>query len=225
MKRMAFQVMMTVTAVMAASLVHAQEIDLRELATKMRENQEELRNYSWDTKVTFLVNDQFRRVDNYTVRYVMGGMTEKMQINSKVAKEKVRRANGKKLSKKELEAARVFLVDVKNQIDGYLNPLFAEKAIANAKVLHGDGGEVLLVSQNVMTSGDSVEIKFGEYGRKPVSATIKTIVEGAPVALDIEFGSMEYGPNYTARSITTSQWQEFKVSFVTENTNYHLSQQ
>lgn len=225
MKRVKFLVMVAAIVALVAGAAQAQEIDLRELATKMRENQEELRNYSWDMKVTFLVNDQFRRVDNYTVRYVMGGMTEKMQINSKVAKEKVRRANGKKLSKKELEAARVFLVDVKNQLDGYLNPLFAEKAIASAKVLHSDGGEVLLVSQNVMNSGDSVEITFGEYGRKPISAAIQTVVEGAPVALDIEFGSMEYGPNYTARSVTTSQWQEFKVSFVTENSNYHLSQQ
>jgi hypothetical protein len=155
------------------------------------------------------------------VRYVMGGMTEKMQLNSQVSKEKVRRANGKKLSKKELETARVFLVDVKNQVEGYLNPLFAEKAIATAKVLKGEG-EMLLLSRDVMTSGDSVEIKFAQFGRKPISATIKTAIEGAPVAVELEFGSIEYGPNYTARSVTTSQWQEFKVTFVTENSNYVL---
>ena len=220
MKRVNTLAVLAVMMVMAFGTIHAQDIDLRAMAKKMRINQEELRAYSWDTKVTFLVNDQFRRVDNYSVRYVMGGMTEKMQLDSKVNKEKVRRANGKKLSKKELEAARVFLIDVKNQLDGYLNPLFAEKAISTSKVLSGEGGEVLLVSRGVMTSGDTVEIKFEQFGRKPISASIKTAVEGAPVSLEIEFGTMEYGPNYTKRSVTTSQWQEFKVSFVTENTNY-----
>ena len=222
MKRVKTLAIMTVAVMLAFGTVGAQEIDLRAMAKKMRQNQEDLRNYSWDMKVTFLVNDQLRRVDDYTVRYVMGGMTEKMQLNSKVAKEKVRRANGKKLSKKELEAARVFLVDVKNQLDGYLNPLFAEKAIANSEVLAGEGGEILLLSRNVMTSGDSVEITYEQFGRKPISAAVKTALEGVPVALQIEFGTMEYGPNYTARSVTTSQWQEFKVTFVTENSNYQL---
>lgn len=207
---------------MCSTVSFAQEqLDLRAMATKMRENQEELRTYSWDMKMTFLVNDKVRRVDTYTVRYVMGGMKEKMQLNSQVSKEKVKRANGKKLSKKELEAARVFLTDVKNQVDGYQNPLFSEKAIATAKVLEGEG-EILLLSRDVMTTGDSVEIKFGEFGRKPISATIKTTLEGVPVSVDLEFGSIEYGPNYTTRSVTTSQWQEFKVTFVTENSNYVL---
>ena len=224
MKRVKLLVVLAVLTVVTVGGAHAQDLDLRAMAKKMRVNQEELRTYAWDMKRTFLVNDQVRRVDTYTVRYVMGGMTEKMQLNSQVAKEKVRRANGKKLSKKELEAARVFLTDVKNQVDGYLNPLFAEKAIANAKVLQGDGGEVLLVSQNVMTSGDTVEITFGDFGRKPVSASIKTTVEGAPASVELEFGFMEYGPNYTTRSVTISQWQEFKVTFVTENSNYRVSQ-
>jgi hypothetical protein len=124
----------TMTAV-AATTVHAQEIDLRKRGKAMRQNQEELQRYSWETKMTFLVNDQLRRSDTYTVRYVMGGMIEKMQINSEVAKDKIRRPDGKKLSKKELEVAREFVTEVKNQLDGYLNPLFAEKAIATSIVL------------------------------------------------------------------------------------------
>ncbi len=219
MNRMKCLVAIAAMTVVAATSAHAQDIDLRKRSKQMRQNQEELQRYSWESKMTFLVNDQLRRSDTYTVRYVMGGMVEKMQIDSKVSKEKVRWPNGKKLKKKELEAARVFVTDVKNQLDGYLNPLFAEKAIATSKVLKGDGTLVLL-SHDVVTSGDSVEIILNGMTQRAISATIKTAIDGSPVALEITFGAIEYGPNYTERSITTSEWQGFKLSIITENSNF-----
>ncbi len=219
MNRMKCLVAIAAMTVVAATSAHAQDIDLRKRSKQMRQNQEELQRYSWESKMTFLVNDQLRRSDTYTVRYVMGGMVEKMQIDSKVSKEKIRWPNGKKLKKKELEAARVFVTDVKNQLDGYLNPLFAEKAIATSKVLKGDGTLVLL-SHDVVTSGDSVEIILNGMTQRAISATIKTAIDGSPVALEITFGAIEYGPNYTERSITTSEWQGFKLSIITENSNF-----
>ena len=201
-----------------ASLAQEQ-LDLPKMAKRMRQNQEELRRYSWETKTTFLVNGELRRSDTYTVRYVMGGMVEKMQINSEVAKDKVRRPGGKKLSKKELEAAREFVTDVKNQLDGYLNPLFAEKAVATSEVLTGEGN-ILLLSRDVVTSGDSVEITLSGSTQRAISAAIKTTIDGSPVSLDVTFGTIEYGPNHPLRSITTSQWQGFKLSIITENSNY-----
>lgn len=219
MNRVKSLVAIVAMMLVAAVAAHAQEIDLRKRSKQIRLNQEELQRYSWETKMTFFVNDQLRRSDTYKVRYVMGGMVEKMQINSEVAKEKIRRPDGKKLSKKELEAATEFVTDVKNQLDGYLNPLFAEKAIATSKVVEGDGTLVLL-SRDVMTAGDSVEIILNETTKRAISASIKTAIDGSPVALEVTFGTIEYGPNCTLRSITTSEWQGFKVSIVTENSNY-----
>ena len=207
-------------ALTAASVsVAQQQVNLKTMASKMRINQEELRQYSWEMKMTFLIDDVQRRSDTFTVRYVMDGMVEKMQITSEVAKGEVRGPDGKKMKKKEQEAAREFVIEVKNQLDGYLNPLFAEKAIATAKVLEG-GGEVLLLSQNVMTTGDSVEITLSESTHKPISATIKTAIDGSPVSLDVEFGSIEYGPNYPSKSVTISSWQGMKLTILTENSNY-----
>ena len=221
MNRLKWLGAIAVVAMISSTTSLAQEqLDLRKMAKNMRQNQEELRRYSWETKMTFLVNGELRRSDTYTVRYVMGGMVEKMQINSEVAKDKVRRPDGKKLSKKELEAAREFVTDVKNQLDGYLNPLFAEKAVATSKVLKGDDGTLLLLSQGVVTSGDTVEIILSQTTHKAISATIKTAIEGTPVALDVTFGSIEYGPNHPERSITTSEWQVFELSIITENSNY-----
>ena len=61
------------------------------------------------------------------------------------------------------------MIDVKNQLDGYLNPLFAEKAVATSSVQKGDG-TLLLLSRDVMTSGDSVEITLSEATHKPIAA-------------------------------------------------------
>ena len=219
MNRLKCLVAIVVVMVVAATAAHAQEIDLRKRAKQMRQNQEELQRYSWETKMTFFVNDQLRRSDTYTVRYVMGGMVEKMQISSEVAEDKIRRPDGKKLSKKELEVAREFVTDVKNQLDGYLNPLFAEKAIATSKVLKGDGTLVLL-SRDVMTAGDSVEIILNETTQKAISAVDQDRhrwFAGGP-RRDLRHDRVR--PERTLRSITTSEWQGFKVSIVTENSNF-----
>ena len=219
MNRLKWLAAIAVVAMISSTTSLAQEIDKSTMAKRMRQNQEELRQYSWQTKMTFFVNDELRRSDTFTIRYVMGGMVEKMQIDTEVAKTKVRWPDGKKLKKKELEAAQEFIVDVKNQLDGYLNPLFAEKAVATANQLKGDG-TILLIAQDVMNTGDTVEITLTEATHKPVSAKISSTVDGAPVSLNVTFGSIEYGPNHPARSVTTSEWLGFKVSIVTENSNY-----
>jgi len=215
-------------AVIAAALVFtgtaalAQELlDLNEAGAMMRRNQEEIRQYSWDMKLTFLINDEMRRSDTFTVRYVMGGMIEKMQIDSEVAKGKVRGPDGKKLKKDELEVARQFVTDVKNQLDGYLNPLFAEKAVKTSTA-RAEDGKLILQSHDVVTTGDSVVITLNQSTKRPLTAEIRTTVEGTPVALDVSFDSIEYGPNYVSKSITTSAWQGMKLTIITENSNYKL---
>jgi hypothetical protein len=91
--------------------------------------------------------------------------------------------------------------------------------VATANQLEGDG-TILLIAQDVMNTGDTVEITLTETTHRPVSAKIMATLEGVPVSLDLTFGSIEYGPNHPVRSITISEWQGFKVSIVTENSNY-----
>ena len=222
MKRSKCLATLAVIAMITAATAFAQEaLDLDEASAMMRRNQEEIRQYTWDMKLTFLINDQLRRVDAYTVRYVMGGMIEKMQINSQVAKDKVRGPDGKKLKKDEQEVARQFVIDVKNQLDGYLNPLFAEKAVKTASARFEEE-RVFLQSHDVVTTGDSVLITIDRASKRPLTAEIRTTIEGTPVALDVTFGSIDYGPNHVARSITTSAWKGMRLTIITENSNYKL---
>jgi hypothetical protein len=214
--------LMAVVAMMGAAgaVALAQEQpDMRSMATGMRKNQEELQKYTWESKVSFEVDGVQRRLDTYTVRYVMGGAMQKMQTSSDVAKGKVRRPDGSKFKKKELEAAREFVLEANRQLDNYLNPLFAEKAVASATVMTNDE-TLLLLSRDVITTGDTVEIELVRSSWRPLSAKITTSIGDSPVALDVTFGSIDYGPNHPARSVTTTEWQGMKLTITTENSNY-----
>jgi hypothetical protein len=207
-------------AVFAGSNANAQEQpDLRKMAEGMKRNQEALRLYTWDTKIVFEVDGVQKRVDLYNARYVMGGMLEKIQISSEVDKKKVRRPDGKKLSKKEREAAREFVMEAKQQLDAYLGPLFAEKAVATALVTTNEG-TLRLQSHDVVRTGDSVEINIVQATRQPKTLEVQTMIGGSPVELEVSFESLDYGPNYPARSITTTTWEGIELKIITENSNY-----
>ena len=55
-----------------------------------------------------------------------------------------------------------------------------------------------------------------------IALTVRTAIEGTPVALDVTFESIEYGPNHVSKSITTSAWKGMKLTIITENSNYKL---
>lgn len=208
-----------ITAVAGSVSLAQEQPDMRKMAAGMRMNQEELQKYTWESRIAFEVEGVQSRVDTFTVRYVMGGALEKMQISSKVEKKKVRRPDGSKFSKKELEAARDFVYEAERQVYNYLNPLFAEKAVASAEAT-SDGETMILRSRDVISTGDTVEIELVQSSLRPKTARVTTSIGGSPVNLDVTFGSIDYGPNHPARSVTTTAWQGMKLTITTENSNY-----
>ena len=207
------------SAMLVAAGIAAQSLPSQQrMASQLRRNQEELRNYTWTSTYTYEVDGAQRRQDVYTVRYAFDGSLGKTQISSKIDKKKIRRPDGKKLKKKEREAAYDFGMSVKSQLDGYLNPMFSEKAVSTATITTSDD-TLILRSEDVVTKGDTVEIRYSLQSHLPRSATIKTTVDDSPVSLDVEFASLEYGPNYTARSTTTAVWQGLQLVIRTENSD------
>jgi len=73
--------------------------DLRAMGAGMRRNQETLRTYSWQSRITFTVNGVQRRSDVYKVAYDENGSLQRTQISGETAKGAVRGPDGKKLSK------------------------------------------------------------------------------------------------------------------------------
>ena len=209
-----------VTAIIAGANAPAQEPPvLQELATRMKQNQEELRSYSWQSKVVYFVDGIQKRVDEYNIRYSADGFLQKTQTSSQVDKSAIRRPDGKKLSKDEREAAHDFAMEARRQVDTYLGPLFAEKAVATSVVVE-NGTTLRLRAHDVVASGDTVEITFEPSTLKPLQLEISTTVNMSPVELGVSFGSIENGPLHPARTTTNAEWQGFKLTITTENSNY-----
>ncbi|MCK5378816.1 MAG: hypothetical protein KAJ78_05395 [Acidobacteria bacterium] len=209
-----------VIVVFGVAAISAQSVpDQQRMAAQLHANQKALRSYTWTSVYTFTIDGEQKRVDEYTIRYFPDGTQQRMQVGSQVDKKKIRLPDGKKLSKKEREAAHAFVMEVKGQLDAYLNPLFAEKAVATATITSSDETLVLL-SHNVVTKGDSVEVRFSLPNHLPMTAAITTTIEGSPVSLDLEFGILDFGPSYPVRSVTKATWKGLQLEIATENSNY-----
>lgn len=209
------------TAVIGLSMaVFAQNPpDLQTMGAGMRKNQETLRTFKWQSKVTFLVNGVQRRSDVYKVAYDENGSLQRTQTGGEVAKGKLRGPDGKKLSKKQLEDGRAFVLNAKKQLDAYLSPLFAERAVATAAATIE--GEILrLESHDVVHPGDTVEIVLSNATRLPKTMTATATVDGSPMTLEVTFGVLDYGPYHPAKSVTTTSWNAIPLTITTENTDY-----
>ncbi len=155
------------TVLGAAALLPAQEpLNLKEMGAAVRVNQEELRSYSWQSRVTYVVDGVQRQVDVFKVAYDENDSLQRTQIGGETANGTVQGPDGKKLSKKQHEAALEFVTKAKNQLDAYFSPLFAERAVATATT-SVVGEDLLLQSRDVVNQGDTVKIALSNATRAP----------------------------------------------------------
>ena len=207
-------------ALAAALPCPAQEpLDRSEMAKLMRRNQEELKDYTWESRQVYEVNGVQRRVDVSSYRYNEYDMQEKMQLSSTVTKDPLRWPNGKKLKKEEREAALEFAREARSRLFGYLSPMFAEKAVLGAEAETADGA-IHLRSRDVMTTGDTVEIVLDAATRRPRTAAVAGTIEGAPATLELRFAFEEYGPSFPVHSVTRSSWQGLELVITTEDSKH-----
>jgi hypothetical protein len=193
--------------------------DLQTLGAGLRQNLEELQNFTCQSKITFLVDGVQRRVAVYKIRYDENGSLQRTQISGETAKGDVRGPDGKKLSKKQQEAALEFVTKAKNQLTAYLSPLFAEKAVASAAVTV-DGDVFRLLSRDVVNPGDTVVVTFSTATQEPKTLHATATIEGSPMELDVTFQALDFGPFCPARSDTTTSWNGMKLQITTENSDY-----
>ena len=213
-----------IALVMAALAIavagQAQEpLDLDKLALGMKRNQQELRQYAWQSITTYNVNGVQRRQTVSRVSYDSQGMLVKVQQSGTVAKEKLRGPDGKKLKKEQIEAAYEFALDVRSQLTGYLNPILAEKAVRTSEVT--DEGEALLLrSTGVVTAGDVVEIRLDRAAHLPLSLKADSTIGDSPVTLEVRFEAADFGPYHPVHSVTRSTWNELELTITTDDSDY-----
>ncbi len=178
-----------------------------------------LRTFCWQSRITFEVSGAQRRSDVFKVAYDVNGSLQRTQIGGESAKGKVRGPDGKKLSKKQLEAGREFVLQANNQLDAYLNPLFAERPLRRPPRTV-EGNDLLLESHNVVHPGDTVRSFCPTATRLPRTLHATATIDGSPMQLDVTFGVLDFGPYHPAKSVTTTSWNGMPLSITTENSNY-----
>jgi len=220
MKRTTTVFAVAITVLGGAAHLQSQEpVDLQKVGAAVRVNQEEIRTYSWQSRVTYMVDGMQRKVEVFKVEYGENDWMQRTQIGGETAKGTVKGPDGKKLSKKQQEAALDFVAKAKNQLDAYLSPLFAEKAVATATTTV-EGEDLILLSQNVVNKGDTVKFSLSNATRAPKTLNVSATIEGSPMQLDVTFGVLEWGPFHPAKSVTTTSWNGMQLQITTENSDY-----
>ena len=220
MKRTTRVFAIAVTVLGAAAHLQAQEpVDLQKMGAAVRGNQEEIRTYKWQSRITYMVDGVQRKVEVFKVEYGENDWMQRTQIGGETAKGKVLGPDGKKLSKKQQEAALEFVTKAKNQLDAYLSPLFAEKAVATATTTV-EGEDLILLAHDVVNQGDTVKFYLSNATRAPKTLNVSAIIEGSPMQLDVTFGVLEWGPFHPAKSVTTTSWHGMQLQITTENSDY-----
>jgi len=220
MKRTTTVFAVAITVLGGAAHLQSQEpVDLQKVGAAVRVNQEEIRTYSWQSRVTYMVDGMQRKVEVFKVEYGENDWMQRTQIGGETAKGTVKGPDGKKLSKKQQEAALDFVAKAKNQLDAYLSPLFAEKAVATATATV-EGEDLILLSQNVVNKGDTVKFSLSNATRAPKTLNVSATIEGSPMQLDVTFGVLEWGPFHPAKSVTTTSWNGMQLQITTENSDY-----
>jgi len=202
--------------------VAQEEPDLQAIAAGIQQNQESLRNYAWESRMSVALDGEQKKVDVYQVRYDMDDQLQKTRIGGEADTKKVRGPVRKKAVKNKKKEAGEFAAELQGQLAKYTEPASLQKAVKNAFAKTEDG-IYKLRAQDIVQDGDSMLIEVVHATKQPVSITIETAVEGAPVVLKVMFRKLADGTNYIAQSTIDTEFDKKKLEVVTENYN-HIKQ-
>ena len=206
-------------ALTGGSLVAQEQPDPGKIATQMKENQEALRQYVWQSRISVEVDGEQKKVDLYQMRYNFDGELERTRMGGESEEKEVRGPVRKRVAEKKKKQAHEFADDVNQQLQAYLRPSTVEKALKTAFV-RADQGVLRSQSQNIVKSGDSVEFALVQTTKQPMTLQVRTTIDESPVELNVTFQKLDEGPNYPARSIINTNWDNKKVTITTENFSY-----
>jgi hypothetical protein len=181
----------------------------QELARRLAENNEALRNYSWTTRVQVTEKGK-KAVSMYKMRYDIDGKLQATPMTSESP---------------QPEAVEAGLRRLAQMAVAYTQPgahQFA-KFLASAEVWAGRGttaGTTRIEGGNLQVAGDRVVITLGKERAERMQ--VNTFIDGDPFSLVAEFrGLPQDGPTYAARTVVRVPGDQLDV--VIENFDYIAS--
>jgi len=209
----------TVLLLASVAVLAQPEVDLQQVAAGMTSNQEALRDYAWQSRVSVEVDGEEKKVDLYQVRYDLDGNLQKTPMGGEADQKKVRGPIRKRKAKKKKKEAAEFAAEVKEQLQAYMAPDALRKALSEAFV-RKDGGVVMLQAQDVVAKGDQLEFELIEATKQVMTMSIQAEADGSPLDVEITFQRLPDGPNYPARQIINTVYEKKKLVITTENFSY-----
>ena len=206
-------------ALVGGALVAQEQPDPGKIASEMKENQEALRQYVWQSRISVEVDGEQKKVDLYQMRYNFDGELERTRMGGESEEKEARGPVRKRVGKKKKKQAHEFADEVNEKLQAYLSPNAVEKALKTA-FARVDKGVLRLQSQDVVESGDSVEFALVQTTKQPMTLQVRTTIDASPIELNVTFQKLDEGPNYPARSIINTNWDKKKVTVTTENFSY-----
>lgn len=98
------------------------KVGLQQVAAGMKGNQEALRDYAWQSRVSVEVDGEAKKVDLYQVRYDLDGNLQKTRMGGEADPKKVRGPIRKQKTKKKKKQASEFAAEVKEQLQACMAP-------------------------------------------------------------------------------------------------------
>ena len=211
-----FVVGIAVLLLASVAVLAQPKVDLQQVAAGMKSNQEALRDYAWQSRVSVEVDGEEKKVDLYQVRYNMSGELEKTRMGGEADEKKVRGPIRKQRAKKKEKNAHEFAEELGDQIEAYLSPESVAKALSTA-FARVDEGLLRLHSQDILQKGDSVDFSLVQTTKQPMTLTVETTAGDSPVEFEVTFQKLDDGTNYAVQLVVNTQFEGKKLKIVTEN--------
>jgi len=199
--------------------------ELREFAESFRYNRQQLRNYSWKSRIEVTLAGQTQAIQTFEVRYDAEGNREKTLIASEVDPTAVRGPVRKRKASKKQKQQQERQAELKRLIKAYVepDPKTSRQLFESATVWEGQGrteGVTRVLARNVIRQGDLISLWLDSLTRNPRKLEIVTSSGGEPVKVTTEFRTLDDGAFYPAVTIIETEIKEKKLVMKTENFDY-----
>jgi len=217
MRRLAVVIL---AALLGAEPAAAQSGQLRAMGETFKRNRQELHDYTWTQRTEVTLNGKVKELALARMRYDLEGNLQRTPISAQ--EDKVRGPIRKRRAKKKQKKTAAFNQDLRDLILAYtqFTPQQMHSAFSRASVFPGQGeaeGMIRVQVRSVVREGDSMSMWADALTSRMRKFEILTSLEGEPVKVITEFGDLENGPTYPARTTVHTEMKGKAMVIKTEN--------
>jgi hypothetical protein len=216
MKRMRFRVLAMTAALLLSGVALAQHGDMTAIREAFRQNEDELRAYTWKSRTEVTLDAELKESTLYQVRLGPYGTFERTPIP-----DPEQDGNSRQPSKK----MRQLFEKLKAAIHSYTHPNAEQRRyIFDHGSLTLGRGEMErmfhLQATGVIKTGDTVDLWVDGASKRPRRLEVMTSLEGEPLRLRIDFVEQPDGPSFPAGGFADTELKEKKLRVQVETFDY-----